>query len=79
MPCVLRYGDLFVGQGDEMTASFPTKLTRKVEDVMPDMDKHSASDTQAECYTEQPHLQKICEEGKNLAQVKGEAVPAKRD
>lgn len=79
MPCVIRYRDLFAGQGEEMTASLLTKLTRKVQGTMPDRDKHNASDTQAECCTEQPHLQKVCEEGKNLAHMKGEAVPVMRD
>ena len=78
MPCVIRYRHLFAGQNEEMTASLPTELARRVQDTMPDIDKHGASGTQAECCAEQPHLQTFCEEERNLACMKGEAVQAMR-
>lgn len=76
MPCVIRYRDLFAGKDEEMTASLPTELARKVQDTVPDTDKHGASGTQTECCTEQTHLQTFCEEERNLACMKREAVPA---
>lgn len=79
MPCVIRYRDLFARQDEEMTASLPTELARKVQDTMPDADEHGASGTQAVCGAEQPHLQAFCEEGRNLARMKREAVPAMSD
>lgn len=61
-----------------MTTSLPTKLASKVQDTMPGTDKYGASGTQAECCAEQPRLQMFCEEKRNLACVKREAVPAMR-
>lgn len=73
-----RHRDLFAGQDAEMTASLPTRLASKVQDTIPDTDEHGASSTPAECCAEQPHLQTFCEEERNLAGMKGEAVPAMR-
>lgn len=78
MPRVIRYRDIFAGQDEERTASLPTELASKVQDTVPDRDKHGASGTQAECCAEQPHLQTFCEEERNSARMKGEAVPAMR-
>lgn len=78
MPYVIRYRDLFAGQGEEMTAYLPTKLASKVQDTVAGPDKYGASGTQAECCAEQPCLQMFCEEEMNLACVKREAAPAMR-
>lgn len=78
MPCVIRYRDLFAGQDEEMTASLPTEVARKVQDTMPGTDELGASGTRAVRGAEQPHLQAFCEGERNLARMKREAVPAMR-